>query len=73
MNERLLSKLQAANFLGISALKLDQLRKAGDIAFIKIGTRVLFRIEDLQNFIERNLHSCNLDKPISQVEAMEVQ
>ena len=54
MNEKLLSKGQAANYLGISSLKLDYLRKEGEVAFIKICTRVLFRVADLQHFIQRN-------------------
>ena len=56
MSEKLLSKQQAARFLGISALKLDNLRRDGEVAHIKIGTRVLFSTEDLQGFIERNRH-----------------
>ena len=61
MNEKLLSKGQAASYLGISSLKLDYLRKEGEVAFIKIGTRVLFTVEDLRDFIQRNRHESNLN------------
>lgn len=69
MNEKLLSKGQAANLLGISSLKLDQLRKAGEVAFIKIGTRVLFRIDDLHDFIQRQRCDADHHARISEDEA----
>lgn len=63
MTEKLFSKLQAANYLGISSLKVDRMRQARELAYIKIGSRVLFRVEDLQDFINRNRHGNDNDNP----------
>lgn len=63
MTDKLLSKLQAAQYLGISSLKVDRMRRARELAYIKIGSRVLFRLEDLQDLIDRNRHGNSSDCP----------
>ena len=55
MTEKLLlSKTEAAVALGISARSLQSLERAGRIASVRIGGRVLFTPVDLAAFIETN-------------------
>jgi excisionase family DNA binding protein len=53
----LLSEKQAAKRLGVARITLLRARKAGRIRFFRIGTRVLYGDEHLQEFLttcERN-------------------
>ena len=47
--------VQAAAMLGISERKLWELKATGKIPCVRIGRSVRFRIQDLEEFIERNL------------------
>jgi excisionase family DNA binding protein len=47
--------VQAAALLGISERKLWELKATGKIPCVRIGRSVRFRIQDLEEFIERNL------------------
>jgi excisionase family DNA binding protein len=47
----LVDRLTAAKMLGISGTTLDLLRIAGQIPSLKIGTRRLFALADLQTFV----------------------
>ncbi len=48
---RLLSRREAAAFLGISPRKLDSLAADGDLPRIKIGSCVRFERNDLNAFV----------------------
>ena len=50
------SRKEAATYLGISpqTLAVWACNKRYDLPFIKIGRRVMYRLADLQAFIERN-------------------
>lgn len=48
----LLDKRDAANFLKISIESLDKYRAQGKIAFVKIGDRVLFTQNQLDEFVD---------------------
>lgn len=48
----LLSREQAARFLLISTRNLDYLREAGQLPFVRIGRRVGFLRQDLDQFIQ---------------------
>jgi excisionase family DNA binding protein len=56
---QLFSRKEAAEFLRISLRKLDALAAEGKLRYSKIGpgkrARVLYRQEDLDNFINRHL------------------
>lgn len=47
----LTDRLNAARLLGISPTTLDTLRLTGQIPSLKIGTRRLFALADLQTFV----------------------
>jgi excisionase family DNA binding protein len=49
----LLPKKEAAAKLGIKSRKLDYLREAGQIPYVRMGTRVLFLDADLDKFIQQ--------------------
>lgn len=49
----LLSAKQASEWLNISDRKLRSLTRSGEVACAKIGRRVLYRIRDLERFVER--------------------
>jgi len=56
-NHNLMSEKQAAARLGISRITLLRAREAGRIRFFRIGTRVLYNQEQLNDFLracERN-------------------
>ena len=46
---------QAASYLSISTRKLDQLAANGELLRIKIGSKTLFRVVDLDAFLESKL------------------
>jgi excisionase family DNA binding protein len=48
----LLSREHAARFLLISTRNLDYLREAGKLPFVRIGRRVGFLRQDLEQFVE---------------------
>ena len=51
----LLSEKDARAFLGdISRPTLTRIRQRREIAEVKIGRRVFFRLDDLEDYIERN-------------------
>ncbi|MBF0536421.1 MAG: helix-turn-helix domain-containing protein [Nitrospirae bacterium] len=55
-NTRLLSIIEAAQYLGISKWKLMALYQKGDFPYIKIGRRILIDVNDLNSWIEENKH-----------------
>jgi hypothetical protein len=63
MQTQLLSTPQAAKFLNVSIAFLERDRWAGArIPFIKVGSRaVRYRLEDLQSYINRQLHASALE------------
>ena len=50
----LMTEEQAAEVLGVRARLLRDLRRRGDIGFLKVGRLVRYRRQDLQRFIEQN-------------------
>ncbi len=52
-SDRLIAEKEAAKLLGISRLTLLRQRKGGEISFVRIGSRVLYRRTDLDHFVER--------------------
>jgi len=59
MERGLLTRQKAAEFLGISKSMLDKLVRQRKIPFVKFCRKPLFRIEDLQKFIEEHLQKEN--------------
>lgn len=53
--EKLLTPQEAATILGISAGTLEVWRSTGryDLRYIKVGRRVMYRVHDIQVFIEK--------------------
>jgi excisionase family DNA binding protein len=47
------SKPEAAKYLKISAITLDRHRRRGAISYRKIGARVIFTQNDLDEFLDR--------------------
>ena len=59
MNSTLLSSVEAANYLGVSAGTLSQWRfhKKFPLRFIKVGAKVAYRISDLEMFLDSRTQS----------------
>lgn len=51
----LLSRRQAAGVLSISEPTLDRLVGAGELIPLRVGRRVLFRVSDIESFIEAHV------------------
>lgn len=55
---KLLTEKEAALFLGCSIYKLQRDRRKGSpIPFIKIGSSVKYKFEDLVNYVDANTYS----------------
>ena len=53
MPEReLITKAEAMEYLRISLATIDRLIKSRDLPHIKVGKKVLFRIRDLEAFVD---------------------
>jgi len=50
----LLTDKEAATFLRLSPLTLWRLRKRGELPFVRLASKLLYRRSDLIAFIERN-------------------
>ena len=50
-----MSVLEACFYVGISERKLRELIARGDIRYVRLGSRILIRRIDLDQFLERNL------------------
>lgn len=59
MDNKLLNRQKAAEFLGISKSMLDKLTKQKKLPVVRFCKKPLFRIEDLENFIKENLQKPN--------------
>ena len=51
---KLLSREDAAAYLGISVRTLDRLRAEGKMSFVRLGGRVSYLPSDLDAYVERN-------------------
>lgn len=65
---RLLTRIEAADYLRLSVPQLDNLARRGEVQRVKIGVgpraRVLYREQDLDAFIE-----ANIDPPTAEEDA----
>lgn len=66
--EKLFTRKEAAEYLGVSLKTLDEARKAGEIAFIQYTDygRIHFTETALQEFIARCTHTA---RPVNQIQA----
>ena len=53
-SDKLLSNIEAAAFLKVSRSTLQTYRNTGKLAFVQIKRKILYRQEDLQEFLIRN-------------------
>lgn len=58
----LLTDKEAAQFLRLSTLTLWRLRKRGDLPFVRLATKLLYRRSDLIAFINRNQRNAEVLK-----------
>lgn len=58
----LLTDKEAAQFLRLSTLTLWRLRKRGELPFVRLATKLLYRRSDLIAFIERNQRNVEVMK-----------
>jgi excisionase family DNA binding protein len=58
----LLTDKEAAQFLRLSTLTLWRLRKRGELPFVRLATKLLYRRSDLIAFIERNQRNAEVTK-----------
>ncbi len=58
ITSKLYTRMEAASYLRISTRTLDNEARAGNIKRVKLGnkvkSRVLYRLDDLEAYIERN-------------------
>ena len=55
----LVDRIETARLLGVSPSTVDNLRRAGDLPSVKIGSRRLFRVADLGRLIAARLEGGN--------------
>lgn len=53
----LLTREEAADYLSVSISTLWRLRDDGDLPYVKIKGKILFRREDLDSFITANIQT----------------
>ena len=53
--ERLINVIEVAKFLNVSEQEIYKLARIGDLPHVRIGSRILFRPEDIDQFIKDNL------------------
>ncbi|MGE9295987.1 MAG: helix-turn-helix domain-containing protein [Puniceicoccales bacterium] len=58
MNEHLLDIKEASVMLHLSVREINRRKAAGEISYVKIGKRTLFRYSALLAFIKRNEVTC---------------
>ncbi len=51
----LIDRIEAARLLSVSPSTVDNMRRRGDLPSVKIGTRRLFRVADLERLIAARL------------------
>ena len=52
-----LSRKESAAYIGVSTRQLDQFARAGDLRRVKLGAKTVFRIVDLEAFLESRLQN----------------
>lgn len=50
----MMTKREAMEYLRVSQATVDRLMKSRDLAFVKIGKKVIFRRRDLDAYIRKN-------------------
>lgn len=58
----LLTDKEAAQFLRLSTLTLWRLRKRGELPFVRLATKLLYRRSDLIAFIDRNQRNAEVSQ-----------
>lgn len=58
MEQLLITRAEAAQALHISVDKLDELRNAGKIRWVNIGSRVYFSPDELRAFVRKEGYLC---------------
>lgn len=53
-SDKLLSNIEAAAFLKVSKSTIQTYRNTGKIAFVQVKRKILYRQDDLQEFLIRN-------------------
>ena len=53
IQDPVLSREDAANFLAVTTRTLDQLARDGELTRVKLGTRTVFQVSDLHELIAR--------------------
>ncbi len=54
MLPQLFTDEEAAEYLKVSRMSLWRLRKAGELSFVRVTSRIMYRRSDLENFIQRH-------------------
>jgi excisionase family DNA binding protein len=66
--EPLLSVREVAAYLGISESGVYRLRRAGDLAGVKVGNRTLFEPQEVREFIEASRRHARDERALSPTE-----
>jgi excisionase family DNA binding protein len=51
-----MTKAEAAQLMRLSRATIDRLRASGQLPFVKLGKKVIFRRSDIDAFLERHYH-----------------
>lgn len=57
-----LSRKESAAYIGVSTRQLDNYAKAGELRRVKLGARTVYRVVDLDAFLESRLQGKEGDK-----------
>lgn len=53
-SERLLTSFEVSQMLKVSGRKLSELRSSGEIPFMNVGRRCLYKAKDINDYIDRH-------------------
>ena len=53
---RTLSEPDAARLIGVSRKTLLRARQRGELSYVRLGDRVVYRAKDIEAFLERSAH-----------------
>ncbi|PGA71742.1 helix-turn-helix domain-containing protein [Bacillus pseudomycoides] len=61
MDRRTITAVEAAEYLGVSKDLIYNMVKVGQLPFIRIGRRILFRVETLECWMQNQEMQCQSD------------
>jgi len=62
IDQNIFTDREASEFLRLSQVSLWRLRKAGDITFRRVASKIIYLREDLENYLERSKREARAER-----------